>query len=122
MVLLLDEGGMGLQLIDDTLYALPGVMEKGHVDIWYELHVQGGHSSMPFPHTGIGIISEIVSKLEANPYEAKMLKGSPIYNHYVCQARYSPDGPLVLKDVNFELKSGERVGVGQCITKMVKCF
>ncbi|EJD51854.1 hypothetical protein AURDEDRAFT_82731 [Auricularia subglabra TFB-10046 SS5] len=27
------------------------------------------------------------------------------------EAKYSPDGPLVLKDVNFELKSGERVGV-----------
>ncbi|KAH7102271.1 ATP-binding cassette transporter [Auriculariales sp. MPI-PUGE-AT-0066] len=27
------------------------------------------------------------------------------------EAKYSSDGPLVLKDVNFELKSGERVGV-----------
>lgn len=29
-------------------------------------------------------------------------------------ARYSTDGPLVLNDINFELKSGERVGVGAC--------
>ncbi len=91
MVLLLDEGGMGLRLIDDALYALPAVMEKGHIDVWYELHVQGGHSSTPFPHTGIGIISEIVTTLEANPYRPKMIKGSPIHNHFVCQARYSPD-------------------------------
>jgi len=26
-------------------------------------------------------------------------------------ARYSPDGPLVLEDINLEIKSGERIGV-----------
>ncbi|KAH9904164.1 carboxypeptidase S [Xylariomycetidae sp. FL2044] len=91
MALILDEGGMGLQLLDDTLYALPGVMEKGHVDIWLELHVNGGHSSTPFPHTGIGIMSEVVNQIESNPWEPELLKGSPIYNHLVCQAKYSPD-------------------------------
>ncbi|KUI69953.1 Carboxypeptidase S [Cytospora mali] len=98
MAVILDEGGMGLQQIDDVLYALPGVMEKGHVDIWFKLHVQGGHSSVPFPHTGIGIISEMVVALESHPYEPELIKNSPIYNHYVCQARYSPDAePEVTK-------------------------
>ena len=91
VALILDEGGMGLQLIEDTLYALPATTEKGHVDVWLELHVQGGHSSVPFPHTGIGIISEIVSTLEAHPYQPKLIEGSPIHNHLVCQARYNPD-------------------------------
>lgn len=91
MVMILDEGGLGMQLIDDILYALPGVSEKGHIDIWYELHVQGGHSSLPFPHTGIGIISEIVTTLEANPYKPMLSEGSPVHNHFVCQARYSPN-------------------------------
>ncbi|KAI3396246.1 hypothetical protein diail_12390 [Diaporthe ilicicola] len=90
LAIVLDEGGMGLQQIDDVLYALPAVTEKGHVDIWLELHVQGGHSSIPFPHTGIGIISEAVVALESHPYEPMLIKDSPIYNHYVCQARYSP--------------------------------
>lgn len=90
LAIILDEGGMGLQQIDDVLYALPAVTEKGHVDIWLELHVQGGHSSIPFPHTGIGIISEAVVALESHPYEPVLIKDSPIYNHYVCQARYSP--------------------------------
>lgn len=90
VAVLLDEGGMGLQQIDDVLYALPAVMEKGHVDIWFTLHVQGGHSSTPFPHTGIGIVSEMVVALESNPYQPRLIKNSPIYNHYVCQARYSP--------------------------------
>lgn len=29
-------------------------------------------------------------------------------------ARYSPDGPTVLQDMSFHIKSGERVGVGTC--------
>jgi Gly-Xaa carboxypeptidase len=73
-------------------------MEKGHVDVWFELHVTGGHSSAPFPHTGIGIISEIVSVLEAHPYEASLNKEHPFYSHMQCQARYSPDAePKVTK-------------------------
>lgn len=109
IAMILDEGGMGLELLgNDTLYALPAVMEKGHVDIWFELHVQGGHSSIPFPHTGIGIISEIVVQLESNPFKPEITKGSPIYNHYVCQARYSPDeAPRVTK----LLKQGDLEGL-----------
>ncbi|KAI1375657.1 carboxypeptidase S [Hypoxylon crocopeplum] len=102
IALILDEGGMGLQLLgNDTLYALPAVMEKGHVDIWLELYVNGGHSSTPFPHTGIGIISEFVTQLESNPWTPKLIKGSPIYNHFVCQAKYSPDAsPKITKLIN----------------------
>ncbi|KAM0432965.1 hypothetical protein ACHAPT_004670 [Fusarium lateritium] len=104
IALILDEGGSGIQLIDDTLYVLPAVMEKGHVDIWAELHVKGGHSSIPQSHTGIGIVAEIVSALEANPYDPKVLEGSPVYNHLVCVARYSPDAEPKLNDL---LKKGD---------------
>ncbi|CAJ2512995.1 Uu.00g011140.m01.CDS01 [Anthostomella pinea] len=102
MALILDEGGMGLELLgNDTLYALPAVMEKGHVDIWLELHVNGGHSSIPFPHTGIGMMSEIVSQLESHPWEPKLIKDSPIHNHFVCQAKYSPEAdPKITKLIN----------------------
>ncbi|KAI1077162.1 carboxypeptidase S [Whalleya microplaca] len=102
IALILDEGGMGLELLgSDTLYALPAVMEKGHVDIWLELYVNGGHSSTPFPHTGIGIVSEIVNQLESNPWTPKLIKGSPIYNHFVCQAKYSPEAaPKITKLIN----------------------
>ncbi|KAF3060971.1 putative carboxypeptidase C24C9.08 [Daldinia childiae] len=102
VALILDEGGMGLQLLgNDTLYALPAVMEKGHVDIWLELYVNGGHSSAPFPHTGIGIMAEFVNHLESNPWKPKLIEGSPIYNHFVCQAKYSPDvSPNITKLIN----------------------
>ncbi|GAP92544.1 putative peptidase family M20 M25 M40 [Rosellinia necatrix] len=99
MALILDEGGIGLDLVgNDTLYALPAVMEKGHVDIWIELHVNGGHSSAPFPHTGIGIMSEIVTRLEAHPWRPKLIEGSPIHQHFICQSEYSPDAaPKITK-------------------------
>ncbi|KAI8956733.1 carboxypeptidase S [Daldinia sp. FL1419] len=102
LALILDEGGMGLQLLgNDTLYALPAVMEKGHVDIWLELYVNGGHSSTPFPHTGIGIMAEFVNHLESNPWKPRLIEGSPIYNHFVCQAKYSPDAaPNITKLIN----------------------
>ncbi|KXJ91776.1 hypothetical protein Micbo1qcDRAFT_161797 [Microdochium bolleyi] len=90
MAFLLDEGGLGLRAIGDVLYALPSVMEKGHVDIFFDLTIAGGHSSMPFPHTGIGVMSRIVSILESHPYTPHIVPQGPVHNHMVCQARYSP--------------------------------
>lgn len=29
-------------------------------------------------------------------------------------ARYSADGPKVLQDIDFQISSGERVGIGKC--------
>ena len=36
-------------------------------------------------------------------------------------ARYSADGPKVLKDINFHVKSGERIGVGE-FTILATCW
>ncbi|KAF7539122.1 hypothetical protein G7Z17_g12493 [Cylindrodendrum hubeiense] len=100
IALILDEGGLPVQLVgDDTLYLFPSVMEKGHVDIWADLHVVGGHSSMPFPHTGIGIMAEIITALESHTYEPQVLKNSPTYNHLVCLARYSPEESTDIADL-----------------------
>ena len=79
--------------------ALPAVTEKGHIDIWFELHVNGGHSSIPFPHTGIGIVAEIVHELESHPWAPKLIEGSPVHNHFICQSRYSPDAAPKITDL-----------------------
>ncbi|KOS21067.1 putative carboxypeptidase [Escovopsis weberi] len=86
----LDEGGLGLRAFGDVLYALPAVTEKSYMDVWVELDVVGGHSSRPFPHTGIGIMAEIVAALEAHPYQPRIVEDSPVHRHLQCQARYSP--------------------------------
>jgi Gly-Xaa carboxypeptidase len=113
MAVILDEGGEGLtSLDDDVVYALPAVMEKGHVDIWLELHVRGGHSSIPFAHTGIGIVAEIIEALEANPFPAALLEKNPLYNRLICLAQYSPDAWPGLGDL---LKDGDLRAVTDAI-------
>lgn len=91
MALIYDEGGLGLMPIGNTLFAQTAVFEKGYVDVWFELSVKGGHSSVPLPHTGIGIMSQLVVALEASPFEPKIVEDSPTHRHLQCQARYSPE-------------------------------
>ncbi len=52
--------------------ALVGVAEKGYASL--ELKVEGrpGHSSMPPPHTAIGVLSRALTRLEANPMPARL--------------------------------------------------
>ncbi|KAL4806164.1 hypothetical protein BDV18DRAFT_160233 [Aspergillus unguis] len=91
VAVILDEGGFGSQPLDDeTVYVHPAITEKGSINLYFELHAKGGHSSVPLPHTGIGIISEIVVALESSPYEPVITENSPIHKRLVCQARYSP--------------------------------
>ncbi|KAF7587743.1 hypothetical protein BBP40_006821, partial [Aspergillus hancockii] len=91
----LDEGGMGLETVgsdDGIVYALPGVGEKGSVDIVLDLAVPGGHSSVPPPHTGIGILAEIIYALEREDLFSPRLEGAhPSRRKLECQVRYSPD-------------------------------
>lgn len=91
---ILDEGGMGLQSLCDeseVVYALPGVGEKGSLDLVMELAVPGGHSSIPPAHTGIGIMAEILYELERQELFSPRLDPShPSHGMLECQARYSP--------------------------------
>lgn len=91
----LDEGGMGVQSLggdDEVVYALPGVGEKGSIDLVMEMAVPGGHSSIPPAHTGIGIMAEILYSLERQELFSPWLHEShPAHGMLECQARYSPD-------------------------------
>ncbi|KAK8193356.1 putative vacuolar carboxypeptidase Cps1 [Phyllosticta capitalensis] len=87
---IIDEGGMGLTALGDHVYALPGVGEKGYADLLITVSVDGGHSSRPPPHTGIGIMAELISELEANPYSPRLTQDNPFRGLLECQAKYSP--------------------------------
>ena len=101
IAVILDEGGAGMQQIGDTLYALPAVYEKGYLDVYFDLHVIGGHSSVPPPNTGIGIMSQLVNTLESNSFAPKIIEDGPIHEHLQCLARYSPKAmPKLTKLVN----------------------
>ncbi|KAL5358097.1 hypothetical protein BJX96DRAFT_35929 [Aspergillus floccosus] len=94
----LDEGGMGLETLqgegdndDGVIYALPGVSEKGSIDIILDLSVAGGHSSVPPAHTGIGIIAEIIYTLEREDLFSPLLNDAhPARKKLECQVAHSP--------------------------------
>ena len=54
--------------------AMVNVAEKGYVNLELTVDSLGGHSSMPPPQTAVGILSDAIRKLEANPMAAS-LKG-----------------------------------------------
>ncbi|XHG09366.1 hypothetical protein AWENTII_012430 [Aspergillus wentii] len=112
---ILDEGGMGIQpLGDDVVYALPGVGEKGSIDIIINLNVTGGHSSIPPSHTGIGIIAEIIYELERQDLFLPVLSDShPSRRMLECQVRHSPD--YVEPWLASGLKSTDHVSLAEAI-------
>ncbi|KAJ4129638.1 hypothetical protein NW754_003920 [Fusarium falciforme] len=90
--MILDEGTGGISPSQDgTRYAPVGVLEKGHVDVTFDLAVRGGHSSTPPSHSGIGIAAEIVAALEAHDYKPQISTDNPAYGRLVCQMQDSPE-------------------------------
>lgn len=87
----LDEGGMGLTTMGDMVYARPGIAEKGYMDAKLTLEVNGGHSSRPPAHSGIGIMAELVVALENNPYLPILTAENPLRGVLECQAKFSPN-------------------------------
>ena len=69
----LDEGGViadGITPGIEPAVAMVGIAEKGFLSLKLSVIVQGGHSSMPPKHTAVGIISQAIVNLEANPFPA----------------------------------------------------
>ncbi|KAL0937008.1 peptidase family M20/M25/M40 [Colletotrichum truncatum] len=94
--ILIDEGS-GFDTQWGQTFALPGTAEKGYIDVEIVVRTPGGHSSIPPPHTGIGIVSEIVTKVEGSPYEPELLPGNPYLGKLQCGAAYAPDFPSNLR-------------------------
>ncbi|MBI4820730.1 MAG: M20 family peptidase [Deltaproteobacteria bacterium] len=72
--LVLDEGSSMVEgLIPGVKepVAVIGIAEKGYVSLELSVRAEGGHSSMPPPHTAVGILSQAVTRLEANPFPSK---------------------------------------------------
>ncbi|PKS13045.1 hypothetical protein jhhlp_000386 [Lomentospora prolificans] len=78
-------------------FALPGVAEKGYMDVEVTVRMPGGHSSVPPDHTGIGILSELIGLVEANPYEPRLHSENPFLGFLQCGAAHADDFPKKLK-------------------------
>ncbi|KAJ0166612.1 Carboxypeptidase S, partial [Colletotrichum tanaceti] len=96
--ILIDEGS-GFDTQWGKHFAIPGTAEKGYIDVEIVVRTPGGHSSIPPPHTGIGILSELVTRIEANPYEPELIPGNPYLEKLQCGAAYAPEFPDNLRDL-----------------------
>ncbi len=84
---LLDEGltiGHGLVPGVSTSVALVGIAEKGRLNVELTARSGGGHASMPPQHTAIGILSAVLSRLEATPMPAALT--GPVRELLMCTA------------------------------------
>ncbi len=52
--------------------AMIGIAEKGYVNVELLVRTPGGHSSMPPPHTGVGILASAIERVEAAPMPARL--------------------------------------------------
>ena len=90
-VFLLDEGGFIAQDIIvgvDPPVAMLGVAEKGYFTVELAVRTGGGHSSRPPDHTGLGILSRAVVRLEENQFDASIK--SPVREQLATLGPYMP--------------------------------
>lgn len=93
---LVDEGA-GVYPVWGSNFAVPGVVEKGYVDIEVVVRMPGGHSSVPPPHTGIGVMAELIREIEAAPYEPRLVEYNPFLALTRCGAAYGTEFPETLR-------------------------
>jgi Gly-Xaa carboxypeptidase len=93
---IVDEG-MGYTKAFGMGYAVPGVAEKGYTDIEIVVRTPGGHSSVPQDHTSIGILSEVITKIESVRYPTYLAQENPYLGFLQCGAEYAPEFPKKLK-------------------------
>ncbi|KAH9066865.1 hypothetical protein EDB87DRAFT_1678703 [Lactarius vividus] len=94
--LLVDEGS-GFSEIGGTFIAVPGIAEKGYIDAMVTVSTVGGHSSIPPPHTSIGILSRLLVEFEANPIKPQLYRGSPVYSNVQCVGQHAKEFPAHLR-------------------------
>ncbi|ORY77565.1 vacuole protein [Leucosporidium creatinivorum] len=86
--LILDEGFTGVDVAYNRTFARLGMAEKGAVSVTIEVLTEGGHSSVPPRHTGIGILSLLLVELEKNPDTPKLRRGNPMLCYLNCAADF----------------------------------
>ncbi|WWC89786.1 uncharacterized protein L201_004712 [Kwoniella dendrophila CBS 6074] len=93
LLMVIDEGSGTTDDFYGTPFAIAGMGEKGYMDIVISVATAGGHSSVPPAHSGIGIMSQIVTALEDNPFPTKLTPASPLLTSLQCASEYSSNLP-----------------------------
>lgn len=95
--MLIDEGS-GYSEVYGRVIAVPAIAEKGSLNVRIKVTSPGGHSSLPPPHTSIGILAELLVQYEKNPFEVHLTRGSPTYRSAQCMAQHAPGISSSLKE------------------------
>lgn len=93
---IVDEGA-GVSEQWGALMATPGVAEKGYTDVTITVRMPGGHSSIPPPHTAIGVMSELIALVEADTYPTFLDPENPYLGQLHCGDAFSPAFPKKLR-------------------------
>ncbi|PPQ67706.1 hypothetical protein CVT24_002762 [Panaeolus cyanescens] len=96
--MIVDEGS-GFAEQYGTVFATPGIAEKGFLNVLVEVTSSGGHSSVPPEHTSIGILSALLVHFEKNPFKVKITRNEPIYDTLQCVGQHGKDVPSKLRNV-----------------------
>ncbi|GBE85034.1 Carboxypeptidase S [Sparassis crispa] len=96
--ILVDEGG-GYSEENGVMIASPSVAEKGKFDVHMEITTPGGHSSIPPPHTSIGILAALIKQIEVNPHTPQIRRNATYYQSLQCRAAYDPGLPKKIRQL-----------------------
>ncbi|KIP03578.1 hypothetical protein PHLGIDRAFT_31748 [Phlebiopsis gigantea 11061_1 CR5-6] len=105
--ILVDEGGRQ-DLTEHAVVAAPAVAEKGSFNLRMEVSSPGGHSSVPPPHTSIGLLASLIAALEANPHEVHLYRNDTYYEELQCQAAHNPDFSDELRELVAKSASNDK--------------
>ncbi|KAI0322814.1 carboxypeptidase S [Amylostereum chailletii] len=94
--MIIDEGG-GFGEQQGSVFATPGIAEKGYLDTRITVSSPGGHSSLPPSHTSIGILSQLLVELESKPFEVHLQRGTPLYGTIQCVGAHAKNIPANLR-------------------------
>ncbi|GAA5877908.1 hypothetical protein JCM16303_000278 [Sporobolomyces ruberrimus] len=120
---IIDEGISGVFEAFKQTFVVFAVAEKGFVNLKIEVHTPGGHSSVPNGvHTGIGIMSKLVTTLEEHAPEPNLDAGTPLLSFLKCAAEYGTVEKLLRLLVRIPLSWGK---LGKMLAKkhpLVRAF
>ncbi|KAJ7065018.1 hypothetical protein C8F01DRAFT_1129159 [Mycena amicta] len=97
ILFIIDEGEGIKEDYFGRTFITPALGEKGSTNVEITVAVPGGHSSVPPAHTGIGILAELVTTIENNPFAPKLSAKNPFSAYAQCLAEYS--------DIDADLKT-----------------
>ncbi|KAK6355570.1 hypothetical protein TWF696_004670 [Orbilia brochopaga] len=118
IALVIDEGSAMVTEFGTKFMAV-SVTEKGMANQRITVRTPGGHSAIPPPHTGIGIMAELITEIENHPYQIRLAKENPFYNLLACGAAYSKDFP---EQVKHHIENGDREALGKDIAQISRAF